>query len=57
MYSEGGIWLDLGAGSGAQLVAAERTGATCLALEYEPLYVACVIQRMTDMGLTPRLVE
>jgi 16S rRNA G966 N2-methylase RsmD len=55
MYCRDGIWLDLFAGSGAQIEAAEQNGATCLALEYEPLYVACVLERMSGMGLTPEL--
>lgn len=57
MYAPEGLWVDLFAGSGSQIVAAEQTGATCYALEYEPLYVACVIQRLADMGLQPRLSE
>jgi len=55
LYADKKLWLDLFAGSGAQIVAAEQTGATCYALEYEPLYVACILQRLTDMGLTPTL--
>jgi DNA modification methylase len=52
-----GLWLDLFAGSGAQLVAAHESGATCYALEYEPLYVATILQRMTDLGYTPVKAE
>lgn len=57
MYADKGLWVDLFAGSGAQIVAAEQTGATCYALEYEPLYVACVIERLVDLGLEPKLSE
>lgn len=57
MYADGGVWLDCFAGTGAQVVAAERTGATCYALEFEPTYTATILQRLTDMGLDPRLVE
>ena len=57
MFCPKGVWVDLFAGSGAQIEAAERIGATCYALEYEPLYVACVLQRMADLGLTPRRAE
>jgi len=57
MYADKGLWLDLFAGSGAQLVAAERSGATCYALECEPLWVATIIQRMADMGITPEAVR
>jgi hypothetical protein len=55
LYADKKLWLDLFAGSGAQIVAAEQSGATCYALEYEPLYVACILQRLADMGLSPRL--
>lgn len=55
MYADKKLWLDLFAGSGAQIVAAEQTGATCYALEFEPLYVACILQRLADIGLSPRL--
>lgn len=55
LYADKGLWLDLFAGSGAQIVAAEETGATCYALEYEPLYVACILERLSAIGLTPRL--
>ena len=51
MYCPDGLWLDVFAGTGAQMVAAERVGATCYAMEVEPLYVATLIQRMADMGL------
>lgn len=57
LYADKGVWLDLFAGTGAQIVAAERSGATCYALEYEPLYVATIIDRLERMGLSPRLSE
>lgn len=57
MFCSKGLWVDLFAGSGAQIVAAEQTGATCYALEYEPLYVACVLERLKDLGLEPQLAE
>ncbi len=53
--SDKGLWVDLFAGSGAQLVAAQNTGATCYAMEYEPLYVATILERLSLMGLTPEL--
>lgn len=56
MYADGGLWIDLFAGSGAQMVAAERTGATCYAMECEVLYVATIIERLAGMGLTPERV-
>jgi DNA modification methylase len=57
MYADKGVWVDLFAGTGAQLVAAERSGATCVAMEYEPLYVATILDRLERMGITPRLSE
>lgn len=53
MFADKGLWVDLFAGAGGQLVAAERTGATCYAMEWEPLYVATILQRLSDMGLSP----
>jgi len=55
MYADRGVWADFFAGTCAQIVAAERSGARCYALEYEPLYVAVALQRMADMGLKPEL--
>jgi DNA modification methylase len=57
MFAPQGLWLDLYAGTGAQVLAAERAGATCYACEIEPLYVACLLERLADLGLTPRRVE
>ena len=36
-------------GSGTTLIAAERTGRLCRAIEIEPRYVAVAIQRWVDM--------
>jgi hypothetical protein len=54
MYSPDGLWLDLFAGTGAQIVAAERAGISCYACEIEPLYVATILERLTGMGLAAR---
>lgn len=54
-YADQGVWLDLFAGTGAQVVAAEQTGATCYANEIEPLYIATILERLSQMGLTPEL--
>ena len=56
-YAPNGVWLDLFAGTGAQLVAGEQCASLCLAAEIEPLYVAVALQRMQDMGLEPKLAE
>lgn len=45
------------AGSGTTLIACERLGRKCRAIEISPAYVAVSLQRLADMGLEPRLVE
>ena len=42
-------------GSGTTMIAAEQTGRVCYAMEIAPEYVAVALQRLSDMGLTPRL--
>ena len=54
MYADGKLWLDLFSGTGAQIVAAEQTSATCYAMEWEPLYVAVTLDRLQKMGLEPK---
>jgi DNA modification methylase len=44
------------AGSGSQYIAAEQTGRLCRGLELTPKYVAVTLQRLADMGLSPRRV-
>lgn len=58
MFCPTGIWLDLFAGTGAQLIAAERIPEVrCLACEIEPLYVATLLERFYQMtGVMPVLV-
>ncbi len=57
MYAPQGVWLDLFAGTGAQIIAAEQVKTRCLAAEWEPLYVAVTLERLSDLGLTPELVS
>lgn len=45
------------AGSGSQHVAGEQTGRLVYGLELQPQYVAVILERLSGMGLTPRLVE
>ena len=45
----GGIVLDAFLGSGSTLIAAERTGRRCRALELEPLYVDAAIRRWQSL--------
>jgi len=54
MYADQKIWVDLFAGSGAQFIAAEQTGAICYGLEFEPLYVATILERLSKAGLSPQ---
>jgi DNA modification methylase len=44
-------------GSGTTMVAAEQLGRVCYGMEIEPKYVAVSLERMTGMGLEPKLVE
>ena len=45
-------------GTGTTLVACERLGRKCRAVELSPAYVAVTLQRWADMtGQTPRLLE
>ena len=45
------------AGSGSQFVAAEQLGVRCFGLELEPKYVAVILERMSEMGLKPKLLN
>lgn len=38
-------------------IAAEQLGRVCYGMEIEPKYVAVALQRMSDMGLEPRLAD
>jgi DNA modification methylase len=45
------------AGSGSQLCAAEQCGRICYAMEIDSRYVAVCLERLSTLGLEPRLVE
>jgi DNA modification methylase len=45
------------AGSGPQFVAAQQTQRICYGLEIEPKYVAVALERLSDMGLKPELLN
>lgn len=47
--------LDLFAGSGSTMVAAQQLNRRCYGMEIEPKYCAVILERMSDMGLTPRI--
>ena len=53
----GDRWLDPFLGSGSTMVAAEGHGRLCRGLEIEPEYVAVTLERMTDLGLQPKLLK
>ena len=55
---EGGIVMDLFLGSGTTLIACERLGRKCRAVEISPAYVAVAIQRWVDVtGGVPVLLD
>jgi DNA modification methylase len=51
-----GMVFDPFLGSAPTMVAAEQTGRRCYGIEIEPKYCAVILERMSGMGLTPRLV-
>jgi DNA modification methylase len=52
----GAIVYDPFLGSGTTMVAAEQLGRICYGMEIEPKYVAVTLERMSGMGLEPKLV-
>jgi DNA modification methylase len=42
-------------GSGTTIVAAEQLGRACLGIELKPTYTALILERLTNLGLQPRL--
>lgn len=44
-------------GSGTTMVAGQRSGRVVYAMEFEPRYVAVALERMSEMGLQPKLRE
>jgi DNA modification methylase len=54
---KGDICYEPFAGSGTQLVAAERLGRTCYAMELSPPFVAVALERLACMGLRPKLIN
>jgi len=55
--SRGDVVIDPFIGSGTTMVAAEQSERVCYGTEIEPGYVAVAIERLTGMGLEPKLVE
>jgi len=57
MHTEpGDLCFEPFAGSGSPLVAAERTGRRCYAIEKSPAFAAVILQRLAELGLRPQLV-
>ena len=44
-------------GSGTTMVAAKQLGRKCFGIELEPRYVAVVLERMSVLGLDPKLIK
>ena len=53
----GEVVADLSLGSGTTLVGAEQSGRLLVGVELEPRYVAVALERLSSMGLKPRLVK
>jgi len=49
--------LDPFLGSGTTMVAAEQLNRICYGMEIEPKYCAVTLERMSDMGLKPKLIS
>jgi DNA modification methylase len=44
-------------GSGTTMVSAQATGRVCYGMEIEPKYVAVTLERLSEMGLKPKLAK
>jgi DNA modification methylase/ParB-like chromosome segregation protein Spo0J len=53
--ASGDVVIEPFSGSGSTMVAAEKTGRLCRAIELAPKYVAVALERMAALGLKPRL--
>jgi DNA modification methylase len=53
--NHGGNVYDPFLGSGTTAIAAEQLSRLCYGIEISPAYVAVILERLTDAGLTPRL--
>lgn len=52
----GNIVCDPFVGSGTTMAAAQALGRICYGMDIEPKYVAVVLERLSELGLTPRLL-
>lgn len=56
VHNSASVVCDTFAGSGTTLIACEQKGRTCYAMEKVDRYVAVMLERASEAGLTPRLV-
>lgn len=54
---QGGLVYEPFSGSGSTMLACEQTGRLCRAIELDPKYVAVALERMSDAGCAPQLLE
>jgi DNA modification methylase len=54
---KGAVVYDPFLGSGTTMVACEMSARLCFGIEIDPPYVAVTLQRLSDMGLQPRLTN
>ncbi len=54
--AKGDICYEPFCGSGTQLAAAQLLGRACYAIEKSPEFVAVALERLSEMGLKPRLL-
>ena len=54
---EDDTWYDPFGGSGTTMVACEQLSRQCRMMEISPPYCAVVLQRLSDMGLEPKLIS
>jgi DNA modification methylase len=55
--TDGALVYEPFSGSGTTHVVAERSGRACYGLELEEKYCAVILERLSGMGLTPRLLQ
>jgi DNA modification methylase len=54
---EGEVCFEPFSGSGTHLCAAVKTGRRCFAMEIEPAFAAVALERLSEMGLEPKVVS
>jgi DNA modification methylase len=54
---EGDVCFEPFSGSGAHLAAADNLKRRCFAMEIDPGFAAVALERLSDMGLAPKLIS